>query len=415
MGPRSADPENVAEWPGVVRSPGALVYARRHGDDPWDTARIVRRPFGEGEERLLVDGGYGPTGTESGHLLFVRSAALYAVALDGASGSVIGAPAKVVPVLTSSSGNGSTSYSVSREGTLVYQAGGQQSRRLAWVDRRGVDTAFFDEPRDYRSVDISPDGSRVALYVRGGKAWVADTRRSTIVEFSRGTRIAPVWTPDGRSLTVSRFRSSASQYSTEISVRSIDGSEPERVLFTVPGRNYLHQWSPDRSWLLIQRDSAGTGTDILAIAASASKPVAVADSRHQEDWGAFSPDGRWVAYESNESGRPEVYVVPFGQPGEKVQVSSRGGQEPIWAANGRELFYRIPGEVFVVDVALGSTFRASQPRLLFKGDFAPNAWDVAPDGQRFLMIKEDAPPTGPLVVVEHFFEELERLAPHSKR
>ena len=265
--------------------------------------------------------------------------------------------------------------------------------------------------------DISPDGSRVAIYSRGARAWVGDTRRSTLVAFSRPSRISPIWTPDSRSLTVSRYLSSQSQYSTEIAVKSIDGSEPERVLFTVPNRVYLDNWSSDQSWLLVERVTPGTGSDVVAIPKGGGEPVAVANSRHRERSGRFSPDGRWVTYQSDETGRNEVYVVPFGRRGEKVQVSTGGGQQPRWAASGRELFYRIDGQALVVDVDLGSTPRTGRPRVLFKGEFAPAedaGWDVMPDSQRFLMVKQDTP-TEPLVVVEHFFEELERLAPHPKR
>jgi Tol biopolymer transport system component len=193
-----------------------------------------------------------------------------------------------------------------------------------------------------------------------------------------------------------------------------------------------YSWSPDGKWLAFEDQSPTTGGDIWmlplddgpgppgpasrGVGAEARKPQPLIRTPFHEYGGVFSPDGRWLAYSSDESGRFEVYVQPFPGPGSKWQISTEGGggdeNPPRWARNGRELFYRNGSKMMVVDIQTEPTFTAGKPRLLFEGQYGA-WWDVAPDGQRFLMVQPVEPeqPATQINVVLNWFEELRRRVP----
>jgi len=250
--------------------------------------------------------------------------------------------------------------------------------------------------------------------------WTYDLARGTLTRltFDKGN-ITPLWTPDGTRLIFQT--GSVNVPGSELRLVSADGSsKPSTILRDEKVRYLPTSVSPDGKLLMGVRNvaapPAGRTDDeiwVLPLAGDSPKtrPRVFLQSQGAKADPAFSPDGKWVLYTSNETGRNEVYVVPYPGPGGKWQVSNEGGTEPRWAVNGRELFYRNGGKLMAVDVESGASFRPGAPRLLFD---KPGMYDVSPDGKRFLMTRRAGAEQGPppeIRVVLNWFEELRRRAP----
>jgi Tol biopolymer transport system component len=228
-----------------------------------------------------------------------------------------------------------------------------------------------------------------------------------------------VWSPDGtRIVFQSRMEGSNNIYS----LRADGSGEPEK-LETTERPEVPMAWSPDGQTLAFIDMNPETGYDLWILPLNAGKRRVFLQTPFNESAPRFSPDGHWLVYISNESGRYEVYVQPYPGPGGKVQISTEGGTEPVWNPSGRELFYRNGNKMMVVDVTTKlSDFRASKPRVLFDGQFLPSPatapnYDVSPDGQRFLMIKAADAGAGPpnqINIVFNWFEELKKRVPPGK-
>jgi serine/threonine-protein kinase len=244
--------------------------------------------------------------------------------------------------------------------------------------------------------------------------WVYDLARGTVTRLaSEGSNQFPIWTPDGKRLTYRATRGGT----RNVYWRMADGSEAEERLTTGQGLDAPGSWSPDGDVLLYVTSAAGW--DILALTLPERRTLPFVQTPFLEGVPQFSPDGRWVAYTSDEFGRQEIYVRPYPGPGGKWQISTDGGQEPVWNPSGRELFYRSGNTMMAVDVTTTPVFAAGRPRPLFTGNYVlapttfPN-YDVSRDGRRFLMIqpstRADATPAQ-IVVVLNWFDELKRVVP----
>ena len=257
-----------------------------------------------------------------------------------------------------------------------------------------------------------------------------DLARGTLSRSTaEGQVFSPVWAPDGKRVGFSFAPAGTGSSRARVYWQNADGSTPPELLtgegdLRMEGPN---SFSPDGSLLLFDAydpadtSPAYTGWDIFVLPLSGDrKPHPFLQTKSQESNARFSPDGRWVAYESNESGRSEVYVRPFPGPGARWQISTEGGQDARWSRSGRELFYRQADKMMIVDVETKPTFRPGRPRTLFEGrHYGMNAYgysyDVAPDG-RFLMIRPDPAESGPaqVKVVLNWFEEVKRRVPGAR-
>lgn len=382
-------------------------------------ARIEVIDLRTGRNHLVLRGGGRPRYAPTGHLLYASGGALHAVGFDLETLQVRG---NAVQVLAT---GGLLEFDVAANGTLFYQAASARSNtQLVWVDRQGREESLGAPSRPYQYPRISPDGQRVALDVSASTGerdiWIWDNRRGTLELFTNDPAGNPLvaWSPDGRQLAFGSERSGVSN----VYQQSADGSgEPERLLESDVLQMPI-SYTPDGN-LLMSVGVAGQQRDIHLMMLQGEREVSpLIHGPANELWAEVSPDGRWVAYDSDESGQFEVYVRPFpdAQGASRWQISSGGGRQPLWSRNGRELFYReFSGAVMSVPIATGSEFSPGRPERLLDGagylgagaQGSGRTFDVAPDGRKFLMLKPEPGQAPELVVVLNWFDELRRLAP----
>ena len=331
-------------------------------------------------------------------VVFVQQGTLVARRLDLARGALTGDPVTLadrVGVDPSARGG----FAVSGAGPLAYRAGGNASRHLTWVDRTGLAVGVAGEPDQNapNHPELSPDGRRVAMRrtVQGNTdLWLLDLVRGgmTRLTFDAALENAPIWSPDGMRIAFSSNRAGV----IDLFLKPSNGSGAEERLVDSPNNKTAQDWSADGRWLMYYETNPTTGSDLwtLDMAAADRTPRVVANTPADELLAQLSPDGRWVAYQTNESGRFEVVVQPFPDAGGKWQVSSSGGAAPRWRADGKELYFLAPDATMVaVPVkAVGTSFEAGTPVRLFPtrivggGTVAENRpqYAVAHDG-RFLI------------------------------
>ena len=316
-------------------------------------------------------------------------------------------------------------FDVSDTGTLVLVSGPfvAAESRLVGVDRTGVFNPIGQSEEDIAGPRISPDGRRLTVRVRvGGEAmqvWVRDLDRGTFSRLTHeGENWWPVWSPDGRRVVFpTRVDPTAP---ANLAWIAADGSAPAEQLTESDLSEQPTTWTPDGKTLIFQRSNhPETQWDVMALdIGKGESPRVLLGSRFSEFLADLSPDGRWLAYVSNESGREEIYVRSYPDLERKWQISNDGGVEPVWSRDGQELFYRDAEGRRVMVVSIGSEpdFSPGRPRLLLEGTFVPSSWfgrnyDVAPDGQSFVMVENVVPEDieTELQVVLNWFEELEQL------
>jgi Tol biopolymer transport system component len=263
------------------------------------------------------------------------------------------------------------------------------------VDRKGTIEAIPAPPALYSTPSLSHDGQRIAFHIEAAEndVWTYDFARATTTRMAYGHHHFPIWTPDGTHLT---FASGAAG-STNLFWARADGTGTEERLTESKNQQLPESWSPDGRILAFDALDPVTGWDIWTMSLDGDRtPRPFLKTTYNEFRPRFSPDGRWLAYQSNETGQTEVYVRPFPGPGAKTKLSTEGGGAPRWAPNGRELFYRNRQGVFVVPVAAGSPFSVGTPTKLFAwpftGNMSTSGFEVAPDGRRLLMVREDPTP-----------------------
>jgi eukaryotic-like serine/threonine-protein kinase len=379
--------------------------------------QIFGHVLDSGQRHPLVKG-VGAQYLPTGHLAYVRSGSLYAVPFDPATLQVNGSPVAVLDGVRQSA-NGTPHISISRDGAIVYVSGkpAPRQRTLVWVDRQGLERPLAVSDWPVAQPRLSADGRRVLVVARGDPdVWQLDLTREawTRLTFDANTSF-PLWTPDGRQLTFSSGK--AGPYT--IYRKTLDGSGSEERLFVAAGSSYPLAWSPDGRTLAFVTTNPETAQDILLLdTAAPSQPRVWLQTPFREGAPVFSPDGRWVAYASDASGRPEIYVRPLAGAGETVNVSSGGGVEPTWPRNSRELFFRRGAAMMAVEVSTSPSLSAGKPRQLFEGPYDRSTalwsnYDVDSQGQRFLMIRGDGGAVAPaeIRVVINWFAELQQRVP----
>jgi Tol biopolymer transport system component len=413
--------ESTHAWPELLPGGNAVLFAGLATPAGWDNAQIAAQPIGAGKRKNLVAGTqprYAPTG----HLLYVQSGTLMAAPFEPQRLALTGAGVPAVEGVAQSLVTGAAQYSISSTGTLVYVAGGLagSQTRMVWVTRNGEEHVLPAAPRNYQFPRVAPDGRRVAVTIADQEThiWVYDVARErlTRLTFEGTVNNVPTWSSDGQRIA---FRSNRAGGPGSLFWQGSDNSGGAERLTTTDYTHLPNSFSSDGQLLAFQENNPQTGRDLWVLRLADRKRELFLRTPFQETAPKFSIDGRWLAYSSDESGRAEVYVQPYPGPGGRWQISTEGGQEPVWNPNGRELFYRSGSKIMAVEVDTKSGFSPGTPRMLFEGAYLPTPavlpdYDVSPDGQRFLMLKpvetQTSAPTQ-INVVLNWFEELKRRVP----
>ena len=377
-----------------------------------------------------ADARYVPTG----HLAFLRQGTLMVVPFDLGRLQVTGQPvpaiASIMQTLNATLASYNTAagqFSISDSGWLVYAKGGilpDRENSLVWVDRNGKSEPVASLKAPFAMPRLSPDGQRVVYSVIGTRSgvWVYDLNRGAATRLANEGKVTGAnWTPDGKRVVFGWCKS----FRPNLYWQAADGSSPMERLATTEYYQWPGSLTPGGATLVFveERPVSDTSYDIFLLDLRSRRAKPFLNSRAGERWPELSPDGRWMAYVSSESGQQEVYVRPFPSSGGKWLISQEGGLEPLWARDGKQLFYRSGDQVWVADVRTDGGFSPSKPRLLLKapgfGTGSPiRAWDLSLDGQRFLMVKLDErkpQPVTELILVQNWFEELKRLVPTGKK
>jgi serine/threonine-protein kinase len=389
------------------------------------TFNVAVKSFETGEQHILVEGGNFPRFLPTGHLLYYRweSRSMEAITFDPERLTVTGPAAPVLEGLWYWLG---PHYNVSHDGLLAYVPGAFRNvapSNVVLVDRTGAEKPLTDEVRLCGSLQVSPDGRRVAVNVLSDEVgvtsdiWVLELTRGTWTRLTfEGFNTDPIWSPDGRRL----YFASREEGAAYLVSMPADGSgESQRLLSSAPGfRHYPNSVSPDgKSLLLAQRPEDGSW-DIAVLRLEENNELeTLLATPFDEGRGVISPDGRWLAYVSNESGRYEVYVRPFPNLSTKWVVSTEGGASPKWSSDGSELFYRNRDQMMAVSIVAEPSFTPGKPRSLFESTYVVSVergwtYDLADDGQHFVMLRpQESSAPRQIHIVLNWFEELKRLVP----
>jgi eukaryotic-like serine/threonine-protein kinase len=414
-------------WPEVLPN-GKAVLFQTASSNPG----IVMQSLATSERRVVIPSGTFPRYAASEHLIYAQDGNLMAAPFDLQRLQVTGAAVPVIEGVLSLATNGATQYGISSSGALVYIPGKPPgARRLAWVSRNGAEQILAAPPHNYLVPRVSPDGRRAAVSIteQDTQIWLYDFARDTLTRLTFGGTLneLPAWTPDGKRIAFTSNREGPENIFWQLA----DGSGGLERLTTSERDQVPRSFSPDGQLLAFVEGDPNTGFDIWVLRLSdpslrsgQAPSAGSGQSRKAEPFlktpftesaPNFSPDGHWLAYISDESGRKEIYVQPYPGPGGKYQIPTEDGSEPVWNPNGRELFYRSGDKMMAVDVMTQPSFSVGKPRMLFQGAYlrafgAQPMYDVSPDGQRFLMIKpsEQTVSLTQIVVVQNWFEELKR-------
>jgi serine/threonine-protein kinase len=416
-------------WPVAVPGERAVLFTVHSGARA--TLRIDAVSLQTGQRTPVVEGNGGHV-VASGHIAFERGGSLLVAPFDSKRLKLTGPPTPVVEGVNVGS-FWSPIIAVGAEGSLAYGTGApplpSQQGALVWVDRTGRDQPVDLPARVWQFPYISPDGKRLGLHDHDPgnmDAWIYELDhgpllRVTYDPFPDGS---PLWSPDGTRMAFWSRRAGAQ---SNLYLRSADLSGSDERLTTSPNNQFPFSWADDGKLLVFHEVSPDTGRDIgmVSIEGEHRSRLIIRGPFHESS-PAVSPDGHWIAYESNLSGRWEVYVQPFPELTTRWQVSTDGGESPTWRPDGRELFYRRGKAMMSVAVeTTGNLFRYGNSIVLFEGSHAPQdparfgrSYAVAPDGQRFLMIKEeernDHDRHASIVVIRNWAEELKRRVPATR-
>jgi hypothetical protein len=401
-----ASGERTHRTPHALPDGRGVLFALATSDaESYDDAAIAVVSTQTGQRRVLVEGGCYPRYSPSGHVVYVRNGSMLAVPFDPSRLEVTGPPFAVLEGVMMSRNTGVANFDIAASGDLLYVPGDADggARTLHWVDRAGRAEQLPLPPRSYLHPRISPDGRKLAIEVEGSShdVFIYDFASDVMTNLTLdGVSHWPIWSPDGqrigyRSGPMGRF---------QLWQVPADRSRPAQRLRLDVRSAGAESFHPNGRVVAYTDNSYGGKPVTIGVMSIEGdpEPQPLDETTFAQGSPKFSPDGRWLAYCTNESGRPEVYVKPFPGPGAKVQVSNEGGTDPVWRRDGRELFYRNGDRMMVVQIAAGDALASARPVELWRGPYsagmstscgAPGLtssnYDVTPDGQRFLMIRDE--------------------------
>jgi Tol biopolymer transport system component/predicted Ser/Thr protein kinase len=428
--------EFTHRWPQVLPGGKAVLFTSSSITGTFDGSNIEAVSLADGRRKTLQRGGtfgrYVPSSQgRDGHLIYVSQSTLFAVPFDLEVLAVRGTPSPVLDQVSYSPTFGHAQFDFSQQGTLVYRSGRAEGSRLTveWLDSSGRMQPLLAKPDFYQSARLSPDGQRLAISTTD--LWVYDWQRETMTRLtvggSLGNNNAPaLWSPDGRYLI---FRKNGEGL---FWTRSDGAGQPQRLVQSTTSI-MAYSFTPDGKRLAFRERSAGTGYDLWTMPVESDgagmrggKPEMFLGTRFSEQHPAFSPDGRWLAYTSNEAGTDQIFVRAFPDSGGQWQISDSGGSYPEWSRNGRELFFRTAdNQIAVVAYTVkGDSFVSFKPRLWSEKPLAQTLnngsnYNLAPDGKRIVVFLPDKAPEAQqaqnhVIFLINFFDELRRKVPARK-
>ena len=419
-----------ARWPQILPGGRAVIFTSGVPGN-YDAASLVVQRLPDGPRKIVHKGGYQGRYLRSGHLLYMREGALFAAPFDLERLEVTGAAMPVVEGVAANPGAGGAQFAVSDGGALVFLPGRSQvpPMPIAWLGKDGQARRLRQTPAIYFVIGFSPDGQRLAMDIRDGDeadVWTYEWARDAMYRLTTnpGQDVSPVWSPGGRWIAFSSTR--GDQRTPNLYCQRADGTGEVLRLTESATPQFPTSWHPSGRFLAFNDTSGRTHISILELSgdeASGWKPAkasALQDSPSIQKDAAFSPDGRWLAYSSSETGRLEVYVRPFPGAGGRVRVSTSGGQHPMWSRKRSDLFYRSSAESAIMVAPYqveGDTFHVDKPNrwsataIETRGPF--RNFDIHPDGDRFAVML----PVGEerkrdhVTLILGFADELRRLVP----
>ena len=419
--------ENSHRWPWVLPDGRHYLYFVRGGAK--DNEGVALGTLDSSERKMLFPSKVAaiyarPDGASKyGRVLTVRDGSLIAQSFDESKLSLVGEPSTVAQDVrsypTEVGPTAALLVSVSNTGGLVYRTGGTALANIAWADRSGKQSDPISPPGLYHEPMISPDGKRVVVSRFDGNnqdLWIFDTSRNVFTRFTfdPATEGSAIWAHNGTEIIYSSTRTGKSG----IFRKSANGLGGEEMLYSSAGNSYPDAVSPDGKFLLFETDNgAATKFDLMLLPLEGADrtPLPLVQSEFQESHAQFSPDGRWFSYVSDSSGRAEVYVRSFGNTGGQWQISTNGGDQPMWNPKAKEICYvGFDRSLYSVRYEDGQTFQPGAPELLFQSRLPPtgiaderNNYLITPDGSRFMMINlVDVSRSSPIVMVLNWTNEL---------
>ena len=400
--------ESSHRWPVFLPDGKRFLYLVASFGVPREGTGIYVGSLDSKEETFLVRAGANAAYAPPGYLVYFREGNLLAQRLDAKIERVEGEPFALAEDIQFFPQQQSALFSASSNGVLVSQPRSDTSvSQLTWLDRSGKVLGTLGPPANQSNPRISPDGKRVALDIVDPQTgnmdiWIYASGGGLPTRITSDPSIdsLPVWSPDGRRLVLMSLRRSH----PDLFLATSDGSTGEELVLESERAKYVTDWSPDGRFLLFRASDATTNLELWTLPVGGDgKPVPFRRASYGVSHGQFSPDGRWIAYASNETGRSEIHVAPFPGPGSSWKISTAGGTEPRWRRDGKELFYLAPdGKLMVVGVNTGPPFEADVAKPLFQvrrrervSASDQYGYDVSADGQRFLVSAEIGEETAP--------------------
>ena len=422
-------------WPQAVTGRKLVVFTEHSSTASFDGANVVVAPLSGGTPKVVVRGGYYGRYLPSGHLVYMQQGTLFAVRFDLDRLETSGQAVPAVEGLSANTTTGGAQLAFSSEGTLAYVPGAvvTNSSGMDWMTRDGKTSALRTAIVDWTNARFSPDGRKLALEIFDGKQrdiWVYEWARDTMTQltFDSKSDRSPVWSPDGRRIVFASDR--AKPGTANLYWVNADGTGDVTRLTESPDTQIALSWHPGGNYVAFQTNRGATGPDLMLLPIerdaaggwTPGKPTVFLSTPAAEVTPMFSPDGRWIAYISNEAGNNEVYVRSFPGPGGPWRVSAGGGDAPRWSAARNELLFLSQGRVMFASYSVvGNSFRADKPEPWSPTGFVASgsvySYDLHPDGKRLVQPPVQGQTTvvqDKLVFVLNFFDYLRKIAPVKK-
>ena len=430
-----ADGEATQRWPQILPGAKAVIFTSAKALGNFTTAEIVLQTLPTGPRKVLMQNAYYGRYAASGHLLFFRESTLFVAPFDLDAFEVTGPAVPMIEGVRSNTIAGGAQFDVSATGLLVYVPGATQANMapIRWLDRSGKLTTLRSTPSNWSNPAVSPDGRQLAVDIHDGTQsdiWIYDWERDTLSKrtFDNADDVRPIWSPDGSRIAFSSTRAESSAFN--LYWQRADGTGDAERLTTSKNSQWPSSFHPNGRLLAFLENPGGAPADVMTLPLEGDEktgwkpgtPTPFLNAAYSESSAAFSPDGRWVAYISNQGGRNDIFVQPFPGPGGKYQLTSAAADDPLWSRTTSEFFflstadlrvmampYRVEGNTFIPGkpVPIAETRISGRPR-------APSRdLDVHPDGQRFVVAgtEAEAQRLDRVVFVFNFFDELRRVAP----